>query len=193
MTKPSTNQISELLVLWKEGNQTALDVLIPLVEPDLRRIARQYMRKERPGHTFQTTALVNEAYIKLVGQRGGNWQNRAHFFAIAATLMRRILIDHAKTRCRTKRGGGAIKVSLDDALAVSIERSEELIELNAALERLSGIDERKARIVEMKYFGGLSVEESAEVLGVSSNTVIRDWKLAKAWLRREISGDRDDT
>jgi RNA polymerase sigma factor (TIGR02999 family) len=187
MVTPSSNEVTQLLVEWTSGSKPALDRLIPLVEGELRRLARSYMRRERSDHTLQTTALVNEAYMLLVKQRNVQWQNRAHFFAIAAQLMRRILIDHAKGRKRAKRGGGAIQVSLDDAMALSTDRPAELLALDDALEKLAANDPRKARVVEMRYFGGLSFEESAEVLGVSANTVMRDWRMARAWLEREIS------
>jgi len=188
MATPSPDDVTQLLVEWRNGSRSALDRLIPLVERELRRLARSYMRRERADHTLQTTALVNEAYMLLVKQRNVQWQNRAHFFAIAAQLMRRVLIDHAKSHRRAKRGGGAIKVSLEDIAAPISTRSEELLALDAALNKLAAIDARKGRVVEMRYFGGLSFEEAAEVLEVSPNTVMRDWRMARAWLEREISG-----
>jgi RNA polymerase sigma factor (TIGR02999 family) len=188
MATPSPDDVTQLLVEWRNGNRSALDRLIPLVEGELRRLARSYMRRERSDHTLQTTALINEAYMRLVKQRKVQWQNRAHFFAIAAQLMRRVLIDHAKGHRRAKRGGGAIRVSLDDVAAPFTDRSEELLALDAALNKLSAIDARKGQVVEMRYFGGLTFEEAAEVLEVSPNTVMRDWRMARAWLEREISG-----
>jgi len=188
MATPAPDEVTQLLVEWRDGSRSALDRLIPLVERELRRLARSYMRRERADHTLQTTALINEAYMRLVKQRNVQWQNRAHFFGIAAQLMRRILIDHAKGHRRAKRGGDAIKVSLDDVAAPSTDRSEELLALDAALEKLAAIDPRKGRVVEMRYFGGMTLEEAAEVLEVSPNTVMRDWRMARAWLEREISG-----
>jgi RNA polymerase sigma-70 factor, ECF subfamily len=188
MTAPSPNDVTQLLVEWRNGSTSALDRLIPLVEKELRRLARSYMRRERADHTLQTTALINEAYMRLVKQRNVQWENRAHFFAIAAQLMRRVLIDHAKSTRRVKRGGAALRVSFEDVAAPSADRSEELIALDAALEKLAAIDARKGRVVEMRYFGGLTLEEAAEVLEISPNTVMRDWRMARAWLEREISG-----
>ena len=182
-------EITRLLIAWCDGDKTAFDKLTPLVERELHRIARHYMHRENPGHTLQTTALVNEAYIRLVNQREVRWQNRAHFFGIAAQIMRRILLNHARNRHRVKRGGGAMQVSLSEAAVVSEEKSAELVALDEALERLAEVDERKARVVELRYFGGLSVEESAEVLGVSQVTVMRDWNMAKAWLTREMRNE----
>ena len=190
MAQPSPKEVSQLLAAWGDGDRAALDRLMPLVYDELRRLARHYMGRETPGHTLQTTALVNEAYLRLIDQRRARWQNRAHFFAIAAQLMRRILVDHARTHRRAKRGGGAPGVALDLALEeaplLAPERSEELIDLDDALRKLEAVDSRKAAVVEMRHFGGLSVEEVAEVLKVSPNTVIRDWNLSKAWLRREV-------
>ena len=163
-----------------------LDELVPLLEPELRRIARRYMRNERPGHTLQTTALINEAYLKLVDQSRANFQHRTQFLGVAAGVMRRILVDHARGLNRGKRGGGAVVLPLDEELVLSQERSAELVALDEALAELARVDARKARIVELRYFGGLSVEETAEVLEVHPNTVIRDWSFAKAWLRREV-------
>jgi RNA polymerase sigma-70 factor (ECF subfamily) len=184
MTSPS--EITQLLIAWCDGDQTALEKLMPLVEGELHRIASNYMRRENQGHLLQTTALVNEAYFRLVDQRNTRWQNRAHFFGIAANIMRRILLNYARDQQRDKRGGKAIAVSLSDAVIISKEKSQELIALDDALTKLETIDERKCRIVELRYFGGLSVDETAEFLKVSTATVARDWKLAKAWLRREI-------
>lgn len=182
-------QITDLLIDWSGGSPEALERLMPAVEGELRRIAASYMRRENPGNTLQTTALVNEAYLKLVDQRQVRWQNRAHFFAIASTVMRRILVDHARTQGRAKRGGKAVHVDLEDVAVIAPEKSEELIALDEALERLSKFDERKSRIVEMRFFGGLSEKEVAEVLGVEPVTVAYHWRLAKAWLGREIRGE----
>jgi RNA polymerase sigma factor (TIGR02999 family) len=186
MTSEPPGDVTRLLVAWKGGDRSALDHLMPLVEHELRQRARGHLRRERPGHLLQTTALLNEAYLRLVRQKDVTWQNRAHFFAIASQAMRRILVDHAKTQRRQKRGGGAPVVSLDDVAVMSPERSQELLDLDAALDRLQAFDARKARLVEMRYFAGLSVEETAEVLGVSVATVMRDWRVAKAWLQREL-------
>jgi len=183
---PSPPDITALLVDWSKGDKTALDKLFPLVERELHRLAHSYMRKEKSDHTLQTTALVNEAYLRLVDQKNTRWQNRAHFFGIAAQIMRRILMNYARDRQRMKRGGDAIQVSLSEVDLVSGTKASELLALDEALDRLSAIDERKAKVVEFRYFGGLSVEETAEVLKISSITVTRDWNMAKAWLAREI-------
>jgi len=188
----SPEKVSQLLIDWSCGNKAALDQLTPLVDAELRRLAHQYMRHERPGHTLQTTALVNEAYLRLIDQRHVHWQNRAHFFGIAAQLMRRILVDYARKRRYAKRGGGAVRVSLDEAAMVSQDRAAELIALDEALQNLAAIDARRSQVVELRFFGGLSIEETAEVLRISRNTVIRDWTTAKAWLYREISKGQDD-
>ena len=179
--------MTQLLAAWGRGDRTALDKLLPLVEGELHRLAHRYMSRERPDHTLQTSALVNEAYVRLVDQSDVRWQNRAHFFAIAAQTMRRILIDHARSRAYEKRGGGARKISLDEAPALSDERAAELVALDEALELLASVDERKARVVVLRHFGGLSVEEVAAVLDVSTDTVTREWQRAKAFLRREMS------
>lgn len=179
--------ITELLIAWRDGDPSAPEQLMPLIERELHQIASRYMRHEHPSHTLQTTALVNEAYIQLVGQRETRWQNRAHFFGIAAGIMRRILLNYARDRRRFKRGGGAQRVSLSEVAVMSEEKSEELIALDEALQRLQAIDERKSLVVELRYFGGLSVEETADFLKVSPVTVARDWKLARAWLRRELA------
>lgn len=186
----SPPDITALLVDWSKGDKTALDKLLPLVERELHRLAHSYMRKENPDHTLQTTALVNEAYLRLVDQNNTHWQNRAHFFGIAAQIMRRILLNYARDRHRLKRGGDAIQVSLSEADLISGKKASELLALDEALKRLSTIDERKARVVEFRYFGGLSVEETAEVLQVSSITVMRDWNMARAWLARELENGR---
>jgi RNA polymerase sigma-70 factor (ECF subfamily) len=187
MLPPS--DITRLLHAWSDGDQTALERLLPLIERELHRLARNYMRREHPGHTLQTTALVNEAYFRLVDQKSVRWQNRAHFFAIAARIMRRILLNYARDRHRAKRGGGAVQVSLSEVAAVGEERSAELIALDEALVRLEEFDARKARVVELRHFGGLTAAETAEVLGVSVVTVERDWHAAKAWLAREVRSD----
>jgi len=184
---PLPSEISGLLVDWSNGDRAALDSLIPLVEAELHRLARSYMRRESPDHTLQTSALVNEAYLRLIDQRNTNWQNRAHFFGIAARIMRRVLLNHARDRKRVKRGGDAIQVSLSDVAIISSEKSAEVLALDEALQRLEEIDERKARVVELRHFGGLTVDETAEVLKVSAVTVMRDWNMAKAWLARELS------
>ncbi len=191
MTTPSPPQeeVTELLVAWGNGNQEALDKLMPLVYEELRRLAHRYMGRENPGHTLQTTALVNEAYFRLVDQKHVHWQNRAHFFAISAQLMRRILIDHARSHRYAKRGGGAPRVSLDEGAVVVQEQAADLIALDDALKSLATIDERKSTIVELRFFGGLNVEETAEALKISTRTVMREWSLAKAWLYRTISNE----
>jgi len=178
--------VTALLSELTRGNQAAAEKLIPLIYGELKRLARNYMRRERPDHTLQTTALVHEAYLKLVGQQAANWQNRSHFFGVAASLMRRILIDHARGHLREKRGAGKRTLPLEEALIFSRERSEELVRLDDALERLASIDPRQSRIVELRFFGGLSVQETSEFLGVSPNTVKRDWVVAKAWLHSEL-------
>lgn len=177
--------ITQLLADWSNGNTEALNRLLPLVESELRRIAHNYMRRENESHTLQTTALINEAYLKLIDQRVP-WQNRAHFFAISAQLMRRILLNHARDNNVKKRGGRAVQINLDDAVILSPEKSEELIALDEALERLANFDQMKSRIVEMRYFGGLSIEETAQALGIAPPTVSKHWRLAKAWLQNEI-------
>jgi RNA polymerase sigma factor (TIGR02999 family) len=187
MTTPSPDEVTQLLVAWGNGNQAALEQLMPLVYEELHRLARHYMRREHPGHTLQTTALVNEAYCRLVDQKRMRWQNRAHFFAISAQLMRRILVDHARSHQYAKRGGDAHTVSLDEGAVVAQEQAADLIALDDALRSLAGIDERKSRIVELRFFGGLNVEETAEALKLSPRTVMREWSMAKAWLYRTIS------
>jgi RNA polymerase sigma factor (TIGR02999 family) len=191
----SPQAVTDWLIAWSDGDEAALDQLIPMVHEELRRLAKGYMRRER-GHraarTLQTTALVNEAYIRLIDARRVQWQNRAHFFAIAARLMRRILVDYARAQNYAKRGGGLPQVSLDDAPELAAERAPDLVSLDDALEALSRVDERKGRVVELRFFGGLSVEETAEVLKVSPDTVMRDWRLAKAWLLRELSGEENN-
>jgi RNA polymerase sigma factor (TIGR02999 family) len=189
MTSPShsTAKVTRLLAAWSEGDQSALATLTPLVHEELRRLAHHYMKKERPGHTLQTTALVNEAYLKLIDQKGVKFKNRAQFFALAATLMRHILVDHARSRQYLKRGGGAQRVSLEKALLVCGDREEDLVALDEALVRLGAVDVRKSKVVELRFFGGLSVEETAEALKVSAVTVMREWKMAKAWLYNSLN------
>lgn len=181
------HSITQLLLAWREGDRAALDRLIPVVEKELRRLASYYMRRQRPGHTLQTSALVNEAYLRLIDYKNMNWQNRAHFFAMAAQAMRRVLVDHARSNNYVKRGGGAQRVQLDEAAVIAQEKARELIELDDALMDFEKIDRRKSHIVEMRYFGGMSVKETAEVLGISEITVIREWNAAKRWLLRELS------
>jgi RNA polymerase sigma factor (TIGR02999 family) len=188
-TPPNPDDVSQLILDWADGDQAALDKLIPLVYNELRRLAHHYMRREHPGHTLQTTALVDEAYLRLVDQTHTHWKSRAQFFGIAAQLMRRILVDHARSHLYAKRGGGARKVGLEDVAVLSPQRGADLIALDDALERLSSIDPRKSHVVELRYFGGLSVEETAEILEVSAITIKRDWLVAKAWLRREIGNE----
>jgi len=189
MDKSSVN-ITELLVAWNEGKAEALENLMPLVENELRRIAHRFMRRENPNHTLQTTALVNEAYLKLVDQRSANWQNRLHFYALASQMMRRILLNHARDRVVHKRGGGKIeKVSLESVEILSAEKSRELLALDDALKSLAKIDPLKSRLVELRYFGGLSIEETAEILKISPATVSKHWQISRAWLRRKITGE----
>jgi RNA polymerase sigma-70 factor, ECF subfamily len=184
----SRPHVTELLLAWGSGDRLALDQLVPIVHQELRRLARLQMRGERDNHTLQTTALVNEAFIRLVDLRRIRWQDRAHFLALSARLMRRILVDHARSRNYQKRGGVAINVTLDDALVGSPERGSDLVALDDALEALARVDPRKSHVVELRFFGGLSVEETAEALNISPETVARDWRLAKVWLLREVSG-----
>lgn len=185
---PSATEVTQLLLDWSNGNQAALDRLTPLVYDELHRLAHQHMSRERGSHTLQTSALVNEVYLRIVDQRNVHWQNRSHFFSIASRLMRRILVDHARAHHYAKRGGGAARLSLDEAALVAEERGQELIALDEALTSLAAIDQRKCQVVEMRFFGGMSVEEAAEALGVSKITVKRDWSTAKAWLQREMAG-----
>jgi RNA polymerase sigma factor (TIGR02999 family) len=186
--------VTLLLNKLGDGDQNAAVQLVPLVYEELRKMASRHLRHERPGHTLQATALVHEAYIKLAGQRDAQWQNRAHFFGVASQLMRRILVDYARAQLRNKRGGKQQKVSLDDVLLVSPDRVDELLVVNDALARLEAMDPRQGRIVELRYFGGLTLEETAEVLHVSSKTVLREWNLAKAWLYGNLKeNDADDS
>jgi RNA polymerase sigma factor (TIGR02999 family) len=189
---PAPHEVTQLLIDWSNGRQDAVEPLFPLVYEELRRLAHRYMRRERPGHTLQTTAVVHEAYLRLIDQNHVQWQNRAHFFAIAAHMMRRILITHAQSHAYVKRGGGALKVSLDEAAILSQARAGELIALDDALKSLAIIDVRRSQVVELRFFGGLSNEEIAEVLKISPNTVTRDWNVAKAWLYREMSKEQED-
>ena len=190
--EPSQSDVTSLLHQFARGDKEAAEKLIPLVYGELKRLARSYMRREPPDHTLQTTALVHEAYLKLIHQRTANWQSRSHFFGIAAQLMRRILIDHARGQLREKRGGGKANLPLKADLAFSPEHSEELVGLDEALDRLSVLDPRQSKVVELRVFGGLSVKEASEFLGVSPKTVKRDWVVAKAWLHAELRrGDED--
>ena len=196
MTPPAQNEVTQLLLAWSDGDKAALEELTPLVYAELRRLAERYMRRERAGHPLQTTALVNEAYVRLIDLRQVRWQNRAHFFGVAAQLMRHILVDFARARRRAERGGYKQQVSLEEAAMVSKERSADFIALDDALKSLAEIDPRKSRMVELRFFGGLSVEETAEALNVSPRTVLREWNLARDWLYRELSkenkSERDD-
>jgi RNA polymerase sigma factor (TIGR02999 family) len=191
VTAPSQKQITQMLVDWGNGDQAALEKLTPLVYHELHRLAHRYMRQERPGHTLQTSALVNEAYVRLIDWKNVQWQNRAHFLAVSAQIMRRILVDFARSRDYAKRGGGARQVSLEEAAIVSGERSADLVALDEALNALAQLNERQSRVVELRFFGGLELEEIAEVLKVSVGTVRRDWSLARAWLHRELSKAQD--
>lgn len=183
----SPQEVTQLLIAWSNGDQAALDELIPLVYGELRRVARRYMGRERAGHLLQTTALVNEAYLRLIDANRVQWQNRAHFYAIAAQLMRRILVDYARSHNYVKRGGAARHLELEEAAVFSADQAPDLVALDDALKSLAAFDPRKSQVVELRFFGGLSVEETAEVLNVSPRTVLSDWSLAKAWLLREIS------
>jgi RNA polymerase sigma-70 factor (ECF subfamily) len=181
--------ITQLLINWRNGDKAALDQLMPIVYEELRRLARGFMGRERNNHTLQTSALINEAYLKLVDQDETNWQNRAHFFAVAAQIMRHILVDHARSYGYEKRGAGAQRVSLDDAKVFSEERAGELVALDEALTDLAAVDPRKSRLVELRFFGGLNIDETAEVMDLSPTTVQREWRAAKAWLQRFIKGE----
>jgi RNA polymerase sigma-70 factor (ECF subfamily) len=184
-------EISQLLVEWSNGDKPALDKLVPLVHEELRKLAHHYMNQERSDHTLQTTALVNEVYLRLVDRQNARWENRAHFFGIAAQSMRQILVEYARQRGAAKRGGNAQRVELDEAALVSKETDMDLVALDEALKELAAFDERKSRVVELRFFGGMSVEETAEALGVHVNTVVRDWDVAKAWLRRQLKRGAD--
>ncbi|HKQ78291.1 MAG TPA: sigma-70 family RNA polymerase sigma factor [Blastocatellia bacterium] len=187
MAQPSVQEITRLLVAWGQGDQTALERLMPLVYDELLRLAKRHMNRQRPGHTLQTTALVNEAYLRLIDASQVQWQNRAHFFAVSSQLMRRILVDFARSRKSLKRGAEARRVTLDDSFEISSERGVELVALDDALNTLAAMNPRQSQIVELRYFGGLSEEEIAEALKISTRTVRRDWNLARAWLYRELS------
>jgi RNA polymerase sigma factor (TIGR02999 family) len=189
MTTDTPHEVTQLLIDWSSGNQAALDRLIPMVDRELHRLAHHYMRRENAGHTLQTTALVNEVYLKLIDQKNVHWKNRAHFFALSAQLMRRILVDHARNRQYAKRGGGAQRITFDEALVVSSERGADLVFLDDALSKLTSIDPRKGKVVELRFFGGLSVEETAEALQISAVTVMREWSMAKAWLYNSLRND----
>ena len=186
---PTPHQVTELLARWRHGESAALEELMPLVYDELRRLAHRYMKRERPGHTLQTTALANEAYLRLVDANHLEWQDRAHFFAVAAQIMRHLLVDRARARRYAKRGGGAHRVTLDETAVISRENAPDLLALDEALTRLWALDQRKSRVVELRYFGGLSAEEAANVLEVSVVTVKRDWLKAKAWLYRELNSE----
>jgi len=191
-TRPSnsvstmTHEVTQLLVAWGNGDHSALDQLMPLVYDELHRLAHRHMAQERPEHTLQTSALINECFFRLIDQRNVRWQNRAQFFGIAATAMRRILVSYARSRKRIKRGAGALQISFDEETFLTEERAAEIVALDEALELLAIVDKRKSQVVELRFFGGLSIDDTAEVLNVSPGTVMRDWTLAKAWLRREI-------
>jgi RNA polymerase sigma factor (TIGR02999 family) len=186
----AAHQLTNLLRAWSEGDQGALDRLIPVVYDELRRLARHYMADERPDHTLQTTALVNEAYLRLVDASQFGWESRAHFFGVCAGMMRRILVDWARSRTAEKRGGGVRNLELDEAVAIGVKSSANLAAIDDALQALAAVDARKSKVVELRFFGGLSVKETAEVLKVSEETVLRDWRVAKSWLKRELSGEQ---
>jgi RNA polymerase sigma factor (TIGR02999 family) len=187
VSQPGSQDVTQLLQRWSKGDNASLDALVPLVYAELRRLARHYLQGERQGHTLSSTALVHEAYLRLVKQTDVTWQNRAHFFGIASQMMRRILVDHARRNAYAKRGGGAVTLALDEALAVPEKREIDLVALDDALAGLAKLDERQSRLVELRFFGGLSIEETSEVLGVSAPTLKRDWASARAWLFREMS------
>lgn len=189
MTTPSTHEVTQLLIAWSNGDEAALEKLVPHIHAELHRIAKRYMGRERAGHALQTTALVNEAYLRLIDWKNARWENRAHFFGVSAQLMRRILVDFARKRPHIKESGEAREVELDEALVISGERQSDLVALDEALKALAEIDPRKAQIVELRFFGGLSVEETATFLKLSQITIIREWNKAKAWLYRELSAD----
>jgi RNA polymerase sigma factor (TIGR02999 family) len=187
LMRPSSADVTQWLMAWSNGDESALERLIPLVHAELRRLAKRYMGRERPGHTLQTTALVNEAYLRLIDAKQVKWQDRAHFLAISARLMRRVLVDYARSRSYVKRGGEIQQVPLEEAAVFSIDRAPHLAAIDEALTALAEIDPRKSQVVELRFFGGMSLEETAEVLKISPDTVSRDWRLAKAWLLRELS------
>jgi len=187
MEKIDSQQITSLLVEWSNGNQMALETLMPLVYDELRRIARRFMRRQSVGHTFQTTELIHEAYLKLAKGEERRWENRAHFFGVAAQAMRHILVDYARSKHSRKRGGWQEKITLDESVAASFQKSDEIVRLDDAMKQLATLDERKSRVVELKYFGGLTNEEIAEVLKISPETVKRDWRFSRTWLLRELT------
>jgi len=186
MPESSTQEVTQLLVAWRQGKQDALDELIPVVYEELRRQAHRYLQREQKGHSLQTTALINETYLRLLGCQKVSWKDRAHFFAVTARMMRRILVDYARSRRSQRRGGDLAKTTLDQKLTFPIARNSDLVALDDALNELALKDERRSRVVELRFFGGLSIEETAEVLGVCPDTVVRDWRLAKVWLAREV-------
>jgi RNA polymerase sigma factor (TIGR02999 family) len=180
------DEVTQLLINWSKGDKAALERLAPLVHSELRRLARRYLGREHPGHTLQTSALINEAYIRLIDQENVQWQNRAHFFAVAAQVMRHILVDHARAHLYAKRGGGAQKVELNEADAITEQRAAELVALDDALSSLANLDARKSQVIELRFFGGLTIEETAEAMNISPKTVTREWRSAKAWLHQEM-------
>ncbi len=186
MTNLSRRDVTVLLQAWSEGDSTAPEKLGPLIYAELQRLARRYMRRENPGHTLETGALLNEAYLRLADWKNARWENRAHFYGVAAEIMRRVLVDHARSRAYQKRGAGVRPIALEEGMVVAPERSPDVLLLDEAMKRLAAFDARKSKVVELRFFGGLSVEETAAVLNVSAFTVIRDWNFAKAWLQREI-------
>jgi RNA polymerase sigma factor (TIGR02999 family) len=188
----SSTQINRLLAEWGHGDEDARDALIPLIYNELRRIARRHLRHERPDHTLQSAALVNEAYLRLIGQKTPEWQNRAHFFGVAAQMMRHILVDHARNRRAVKRGAGAPRLSLDPEIALPQKPELDLVALDGALDKLAGLDPRESRVIELRFFGGLSIEETAVVMGISPRTVKREWATARAWLRLEMKKDASE-
>jgi RNA polymerase sigma factor (TIGR02999 family) len=187
MTQPSTHEVTQLLIEWSNGDKAALDKLMPLIHEELRRLAHHYMHRERGDHTLQTTALVNEAYLRLVNRKDVQWQNRTHFFAIAATLMRNILVDHARSHAYAKRGGGVPRTVFDEAIVASQKRATEVLALDDALKELAVFDPQQSQVVELRFFGGLTIEETADVLALSPATIKREWKTAKAWLYHELA------
>jgi RNA polymerase sigma factor (TIGR02999 family) len=187
VSEPLNQDVTHLLILWSKGDSAALEALVPLVYDELRRLAQRYLKREKAGHTLSSTALVHEAYLRLVRQKDVTWQNRAHFFGVASRMMRRILVDHARSHNYAKRGGGTLTLALDEAMAVPERHEIDLVALDDALTTLAKLDERQSRTVELRFFGGLSIEETSEVLGVSAPTVKREWASARAWLYREIS------
>jgi RNA polymerase sigma factor (TIGR02999 family) len=189
----TSHDVTSLLIDWSKGDRRALEELMPLVYGELRRLAGAHLRRERPSNTLQGTVLVHEAFLRLVNQRGVNWRNRAHFFGIAAQMIRRILVDHARANHAAKRGAGNVKLEIEDGMAVSSQKELDLVGLDDALNRLAAMDERQSRIVELRFFAGLSVEETAEVMGISTPTVKREWSSARAWLYREIQGKPRDS